>query len=204
MLQTARIMRRRSSEVNGGTSMNREATGRRSRSRIFLLVACLIVSLASCDSRERKAERLAREAKDLVTRGEHAEAAKKLETLYRDFPESPLAEGARRDAVLYRGLDDAVRQYPLRRAREILVQVARSVERYRADARAAPSSLDDLVPRYLDAVPEDPWGRALVYTVGPGARRYRLSCLGADGAPGGEGDDVDLVVADGAFVAEGS
>jgi general secretion pathway protein G len=43
-------------------------------------------------------------------------------------------------------------------------------------------------------VPLDPWGRAYVYRSPPasGGAGFELGTLGADGAPGGEGEDADL------------
>ena len=43
-------------------------------------------------------------------------------------------------------------------------------------------------------VPEDPWGRPYEYRSPPatGGTGYELRTLGADGAPGGEGEDADL------------
>lgn len=48
---------------------------------------------------------------------------------------------------------------------------------------------------YLESktVPLDPWGREYVYLVpGSGGKPYEIVCYGADGEPGGEGEDVDL------------
>jgi general secretion pathway protein G len=45
---------------------------------------------------------------------------------------------------------------------------------------------------YIDRVPTDPWGNAYVY-VSPGSTgAYDLLSYGADGAPGGEGEDGDI------------
>ena len=45
---------------------------------------------------------------------------------------------------------------------------------------------------YLDRVPKDPWGNAYVY-VSPGSHgEYDVSSQGADGVPGGEGEDGDI------------
>lgn len=45
---------------------------------------------------------------------------------------------------------------------------------------------------YIDRVPKDPWGNLYVY-VSPGAHGdYDISSYGADGAPGGEGEDADI------------
>jgi general secretion pathway protein G len=45
---------------------------------------------------------------------------------------------------------------------------------------------------YLDRVPKDPWGNPFVY-VFPGQHGdYDISSYGADGVPGGEGEDADV------------
>lgn len=45
---------------------------------------------------------------------------------------------------------------------------------------------------YLDRVPKDPWGNAYVY-VCPGSHGdYDITSYGADGVPGGEGEDADV------------
>ncbi|MBQ7207978.1 MAG: type II secretion system major pseudopilin GspG [Lentisphaeria bacterium] len=47
-------------------------------------------------------------------------------------------------------------------------------------------------PYIKPAVPKDPWGNAYVYT-SPGEHGdYDLTCYGADGQPGGEGDNADI------------
>jgi len=44
-----------------------------------------------------------------------------------------------------------------------------------------------------NVVPKDPWGRAYYYrSPGEGGRPYDLYSMGADGAPGGEGDNRDI------------
>jgi general secretion pathway protein G len=50
-------------------------------------------------------------------------------------------------------------------------------------------------PYLRKAVPKDPWGREYLYE-SPGRvnpQSYDLQSLGADGKPGGEGDDADIV-----------
>ncbi len=50
---------------------------------------------------------------------------------------------------------------------------------------------------YLDeAVPLDPWGNAYLYQVpGEEGRPFSIISLGADGKPGGEGNDADIGLA---------
>lgn len=43
-------------------------------------------------------------------------------------------------------------------------------------------------------VPNDPWGRPYVYrSPGDGGKDYDLATYGADGKPGGTGEDADIV-----------
>jgi general secretion pathway protein G len=50
-------------------------------------------------------------------------------------------------------------------------------------------------PYLQDAVPPDPWGSAYQYEApGPAGRDYQIISLGRDKAPGGTGDDADIVM----------
>jgi hypothetical protein len=57
---------------------------------------------------------------------------------------------------------------------------------------ALPGSLSQLPPRrgYRDILTDD-WGHALIYRK-DGEATFTLTSLGADGRPGGEGEDADL------------
>lgn len=63
-----------------------------------------------------------------------------------------------------------------------------------------PDSLDDLVKKdannqsFLDAdvVPLDPWGNAFFYHVEANGMDHEIGTYGADGQPGGEGDNADI------------
>jgi hypothetical protein len=192
VLESARIMKRRSDEVNT----------RRERSRSFLIVVVattIIVSMTACGGRERRAERLWRQALERVERGETQQAVDLLQRIIDEYPDAVVAAKARDQIVVYRGLAHAVQSYPTRRARELMVQIARAIEAFRASADRAPASLEMLVPGGLGEVPRDPWGRSFAYDAS--GRGYRLRCLGSDGALGGSGDAGDLLVVDGAFVA---
>ncbi len=60
---------------------------------------------------------------------------------------------------------------------------------------APPSGAERWNGPYLraDAVPLDPWDRAYRYEApGDKGKPYRLLSLGADGQPGGEGEDADI------------
>lgn len=56
-----------------------------------------------------------------------------------------------------------------------------------------PDSLAALVPEYLKQVPVDPWGNPYHYTKNSQhGQDYDLASWGADGAPGGTGDNADI------------
>ena len=166
---------------------------------IAALGLALAASLWAPGCAEQKADRLYRQAAARVERDDLAGAVDLFERIVSEHPETPAAERARSDLVLYRGLLEASERFPVRRAADLVVQVARALERYRHEKGGAPESLSALVPAFLGAEPADPWGRRLSYRTTPGGG-YVLSCFGADGVPGGEGAETDLVVADGRLV----
>jgi general secretion pathway protein G len=81
-----------------------------------------------------------------------------------------------------------------------MANLATALDTYRLDLSAYPQSLDGLVENdttrgawagpYIKEVPLDPWGNAYVYSAANNS--FTLQSYGADGAPGGEGDDADL------------
>ena len=57
---------------------------------------------------------------------------------------------------------------------------------------ASPDASDRWKGPYLPKVPNDPWGRPYLY-ISPGTRAdIDLYSLGADGQPGGEGENADI------------
>jgi hypothetical protein len=184
-------MRRRGNEVNTRTD----------RARFFFIVVfalTVVVMATSCGGTERRAERLWRQAIEHVEKGDTQGAVDRLQKIIDEYPDARIAEKAREQIVVYRGLATAVQDYPRRRARELMVLIARASESFRRENGRAPATLDDLVPAKIASVPNDPWGQPFLYETTP--RGYRLTCLGADGAPGGAAEAADLVVADGAFL----
>ena len=75
---------------------------------------------------------------------------------------------------------------------------------YRLDVGSYPDSLSGLVvnidqndkwdgPYIKPAVPKDPWGHEYVYTTpGEHSSDFDLVCYGADGQPGGTGENADI------------
>lgn len=95
------------------------------------------------------------------------------------------------------------------KAKADIATLEQALEQYRLDTMAYPSATEGLnallapppglaqperyrVGGYIKRLPVDPWGRPYIYTV-PGARGpFDVSSLGADGRPGGEGDNADI------------
>ena len=190
MLESARIMKRGPSEVNTRTV----------RSRLFFIVVLmvlLVITASSCGGDERRAQRLWRQAIEHVEKGDTQGAVDRLQTLIDTLPDTRAAEKARAQIVVYRGLATAVENYPLRRARELMVQLARAIEKFRRSNGRVPVTLDELVPVAMASVPNDPWDRPFLYEATAGG--YRLKCLGAKEQAGGVAASEGLVVVDGEF-----
>ena len=80
-----------------------------------------------------------------------------------------------------------------------------AIQQYKLDNKEYPNELKDLIENpgldswkkpYLNisALPKDPWGNDYQYRC-PGegdGREFEVFSYGADGAPGGEGDDADI------------
>lgn len=84
-----------------------------------------------------------------------------------------------------------------------IAQLETAIETYRIDVLRYPRTLQGLLEndsgsdnwngpylRRTTTVPKDPWGNDYVYRLE--GREFSLLSYGADGAPGGEGDDADI------------
>ncbi|BBF70130.1 MAG: type II secretion system protein GspG [Sphingobium sp.] len=95
------------------------------------------------------------------------------------------------------------------KAKADIATIEQALEQYRLDNLTYPAGSDGLQallnppaslaqPQryrrggYIKKLPDDPWGRAYVYTV-PGRKgAFDISSLGADGQPGGESENADI------------
>ena len=86
--------------------------------------------------------------------------------------------------------------------------IASALDRYRLDTgqfpgtdaglhalQANPGNVPGWEGPYMNGViPQDPWGRPYNYrSPGEGGKDYDLSTFGADGKPGGKGEDTDII-----------
>jgi len=158
-----------------------------------ILVPALALHLTACSS--YRARREFERAISLERQGRMEEMVVLLRNIEQRYPGTEAARRAARMRPLYEGLLTARARFPVRRAVDILRQVAGEVERHRELSGTLPRALAELVPSELPAIPDDPWGRELRYECR--GDHYRLSSLGSDGEPGGSGEAMDLFIQDG-------
>ena len=96
------------------------------------------------------------------------------------------------------------------RAKSDLAVTCGAIDQFRLDVGRYPTEAEGLSvlsdcprdrcggwagPYVLPGGLKDPWGNAFVYRVGSslGKKHYTVTCLGADGKPGGQGVDADLM-----------
>ena len=168
----------------------------------IVAMLCLCVTLVSgaCASDETKAQRLAAKAVVAVEAQQLDEAIALYSDVVDRYPATDAAAHAHERITFLRGLSYSVLSFPSRTARDLMVETARAVQRYRYRKGRYPDNLDALMPKMLDEAPIDPWGRPLNYERLKNG--YRLSCLGGDGRLGGEGVATDFVVVNGDFVSD--
>lgn len=175
--------------------------------------------LAGCSSEDpRLPARLYEEARKYNLEGHSLEARALMKKLIEQYPDTEAAQQAKRDLYLIEAFvnrDMADRQ---RQVRSAMKRLSDALTRYRTKKGEYPDSTNDLLPEYLDQVPEAPWGHPFLYRPyvtrpiedvpvkrGPSKQKfntkfdgYYLICLGTDLQPGGEGLAADILIKDGA------
>ena len=184
----------------------------------FAPVLALLTLLAGCSSEDpRLPANLYEEARKLNLEGRSLEARAMMRQLTERYPDSDAAQQAKRDLFLldaFVNRDIADRQ---KQVRASMKRITDALIRFRGKKGEYPASLQELMPEYLDQVPETPWGHPFFYRAfvpkpiedipvkrGPARQRfntklesYYLACLGTDLKPGGEGAAADILLMDG-------
>ena len=85
----------------------------------------------------------------------------------------------------------------LKKAETDIALLEQAAEMYRLNKLDYPSSAEGLqalvTAGFVKRLPDDPWGHPYLYKApGGDGRAFDISSLGADGAPGGEGDNADI------------
>lgn len=201
MPQGKQIIERDARQVNRDSRFcSRVRVRRACAGGVCLVLLGWLACATGCDRSESRAERMRAEATRLVERSEMDAASELYREVVDRYPGTRAARRAHAELLLYEGLSDAVRDYPLRQTRAILVRTARALQSVRDRRGRWPATLDAIVPRWASEPPIDPWGRILIYEPERGGRGYRLTCHGADGRPGGAGAAGDWQVRNGRFV----
>jgi general secretion pathway protein G len=82
-------------------------------------------------------------------------------------------------------------------------EIEKAIDLFKLDNNRLPNSLDELMHRppdvdywpqggYLKEKPLDAWNREFEYRTGEGHKGYIIISYGADGQPGGEGNNADI------------
>jgi general secretion pathway protein G len=89
---------------------------------------------------------------------------------------------------VFGAVDDAKESKAVSELSTIKTALARSYGKFNGP-NGLPKSLNELVPKYLDEQPEDPWGKPYVYNVpGKDGQKYELYSAGPDGQEGTKDD----------------
>jgi len=95
-------------------------------------------------------------------------------------------------------------QASVQKAKTDIAMLDQAIEAYRIDNVTYPTAAQGLAvlvaPRigaaagggYIKKLPEDPWKRPYVYAMPGQHGAFDISSLGADGAPGGTGENADI------------
>lgn len=83
------------------------------------------------------------------------------------------------------------------KARSDIQTLDQAVEHYRLDTNQYPTTEQGLAVLaakggYIKKLPNDPWGKPYIYTFPGQHGAYDIASLGADGAPGGTGENADI------------
>jgi len=185
----------------------------------FAPALVLLAMLAGCSSEDpRLPANLYEEARKLNLEGRSLEARAMMRQLTERYPDSEAARQAKRDLYLIEAFVKRDVEDRQKLVRAAMKRITDALIRYKTKKSEYPVSLHDLMPEYLDQVPETPWGHPFFYRPyvsrpiedfqvnrGPGKQKlnskfdgYYLACLGTDLKPGGEGLAADLLIKDGA------
>ncbi len=95
-----------------------------------------------------------------------------------------------------------IHRHRVKIAKRNIESLQNAIDIYYTEIGTYPKKLSDLVNaedssgdpiKIIRRVPKDPWGNDFVYVVpGKEGEDYSISSLGADGQPGGDGDNSDI------------
>jgi hypothetical protein len=179
----------------------------------------LLTMLAGCSSEDpRLPAQLYEDARKAHLEGRGIEAQAMMKQLTERYPDTEAAQQAKRDLYLIEAFVNRDVSDRQKQVRASMKRITDALIRYHAKKGEYPQSLNDLMPEYVDQVPEAPWGHPYFYRPyvtrpienvqvkrGPARQKfntkfdgYYLACLGTDLQPGGQGLAADILIKDGA------
>lgn len=184
-----------------------------------LMPFLLLGTLLACqpDQDPRLPQSLYEDGRKLNVAGKGPEARALWNDLIARYPDSDAAQRAKKDLFFVNAMIERDQNDRARATRAVLAKVVNALARYREKRGEYPTSLNDLVPEYLDQVPMASWGHPFFYRSyvgqpivsiipkrGPARQlfntkldHYDLASLGTDLAPGGDGLAKDMLYHDG-------
>ena len=190
--------------------------------RSRLMPIFLLGTLLACqpDQDPRLPQSLYEEGRKLSVAGNGPQAKALWNDLIARYPGSDAAQQAKKDLFFVNAMIERDQNEKQRATRVALGKILGALARYKEQRGEYPASLNDLVPNYLDQVPQASWNHPFFYRAyvgtpivtitpkrGPARQlfntkldHYDLASLGTDLAPGGDGLGKDLLFHDGESV----
>jgi hypothetical protein len=150
------------------------------------------------------------------------EARSLYEQLASRYPGSSPGQQAQKDIYIVDALLKQETTDKQKQVRTAMKRLADAITRFRSQKGEYPASLQELLPEYLDKIPETPWGHPFFYRPfvqvpiqdladrrGRITQRfntrldaYHMACLGTDLLPGGTNLASDILIVNGDFYPE--
>jgi hypothetical protein len=165
---------------------------RSSRGSAALAAAVAIAAVAAAGCSERRAENAFLRAVAEESHGAPSRAREAFRQIAERWPRSAAAARARLEIEWLDELEAGSKRGQALRVWDAVRQVGRAAELFRLSHRRFPDRFDEMVPEWLPGGVLDPWGHAVEYRRTAGG--YQAISYGADGIPGGNGDDADILV----------
>jgi len=163
-----------------------------------------------------------RDAMKLSQEKRTLEAKLYMDMIAARYPDHPIGQQAQKDAYLLEAFHRQDTNEQVRDTRAAMRRIADALRRFQAKKGEYPTRLQELVPDYLEKIPETPWGHGFLYRpyvstpvedvtdrrirstqkFNTRLDRYNMVCLGVDGRPGGKELASDTFMVNGDFTQD--
>jgi len=180
-----------------------------------------IMLLLSCHTEDKRLpQKLMEEARSLSNVGKTMEAKYMLERIIQKFPNTPEGKQANQDLFIIQSSLKIELKEKKRLLQGSMIRIINALKRYKTKEGEYPWTLQQLLPEYLDVMPESPWGHPPFYRPfvtnpiqdivdrrGNVTQKfnfkldaYHMASLGTDLRPGGTDLAKDILVVSGSFI----